>query len=63
MASGLRAEQFFLPWLVIDSKYDENATDNALFWGVAYSEVFFVHQGEEQTTSAGAEPYQLCSPS
>lgn len=27
----------------VDSKYDESATDNALFWGVTYSEIFCAH--------------------
>lgn len=63
MASGLRAEQLLLPWLMIDSKYDESATDNTLFWGVTYSKGFSAHRGEEPTVAARAEPYQFRSPS
>lgn len=62
MASGLSAEQFFLLWLVIDSEYDESATDNALFWGITYSEVFSAHRGGEQANSAKSRAVSILQP-
>lgn len=39
MASSFRSEQFFLLWLVVDSKCDEGATSNAPFGGYLFGDI------------------------